>query len=168
MPTTTASLGITRTFVASLPAYRRTIAEVESFRGDSAGSDSVMPEWSCLPRDTALHWSAGNGAEFAWLNCEDDGDRAVLQGHEYSLQLLLVRRSGASNWSNLMHVVGMPDFMGGTALEVSPQLAVDTALDGTPEIVFINESDDRMLFDPSRPGDGWIQTIFHDCIDCDV
>jgi hypothetical protein len=62
----------------------------------------------------------------------------------------------------------MPDFMGGPARTVSPQLAVDTALDGTPEIVFINESDDRMLFDPGRPGDGWIQTIFHDCIDCDV
>jgi hypothetical protein len=168
MPTTTASLGITQTFVASLPAYQRTIADVDSFRGDSTGSDSVMPAWSCLPRDTALHWSAGNGAEFAWLNCEDDGDRSVLQGHEYSIQLLLVRSSGASSWSNLMHVVGMPDFMGGPAREVSPQLAVDTALDGMPEIVFINESDDRMLFDPSRPGDGWIQTIFHDCIDCDV
>ena len=168
MPTTTASLGITRTFVASLPAYQRTITEVDSFRGDSAGSDTVMPAWSCLPRDTAVHWSAGNDDEFAWLNCEDDGDRSVLQGHEYSLQLLLVRRSGASRWSNLMHVVGIPDFMGGTALEVSPQLAVDTALDGTPEIVFTNESDDLMLFDPSRPGDGWIQTIFHDCIDCDV
>jgi hypothetical protein len=168
MPTTTASLGITRTFVASLPAYQRTIEEVESMRGDSAGSGTVMPAWSCLPRDTALHWSAGNDDEFAWLNCDDDGDRSVLQGHEYSIQLLLVRRSGASSWSNLMHVVGMPDFMGGTALEVSPQLAVDTALDGTPEIVFTNESDAVMLFDPSRPGDGWIQTIFHDCIDCDV
>lgn len=168
MPTTTASLGITQTFVASLPAYQRTIADVDSFRGDSAGSDSVMPAWSCLPRDTALHWSAGNDDEFAWLNCEDDGDRAVLQGHEYSLQLLLVRNSGASNWSNLMHVLGLPYFMGGPGPAVCPQLAVDTALDGTPEIVFTNESDSLMLFDPSRPGDGWIQTFHHDCIECDI
>jgi len=168
VPTTTTSLGITRTFVTSLPAYQRTIAEVNSLRGESAGSDSVMPAWSCLPSDTALHWSAGNGAEFAWLNCEDDGDRSGLQGREYSLQLLLVRSSGASDWSNLMHVVAMPDFMGGPAREVKPQLAVDTALDGTPAIVFTNESDDHMLFDPSRPGEGWIQSIFHECIDCDV
>ena len=168
MPTTTASLGITRTFVASLPAYQRTAAEVDSERGQQGGSDTVTPSWSCLPSDTALHWSAGNGDEFAWLNCEDDGEPSLLHGRFFSLQLLLIRKAASPSWSNLMHVVGTPDDMGGPPRTVSPQLAVDTALDGTPEIVFTNESDDLMLFDPSRPGEGWIQTIFHDCIDCDV